>query len=814
MLNYNFVTECVRFQLYKENTIIFNGWFREDNPDERTLECYLDQERLNCSQRTVKGSEVRQKYSEYQAEVNEEQILLVDLPTDWEERKKLFLYTCNGVKRKMSYSASIRQLKKIKNGVDYYIEMQRLEGDSQLLLSGWCVAGALVKIMLRGKNGRELPIKIKRSYRKDIAGLFAELDTEYQAGFQLTADISREKHLEVCFQAGSKKSVYRMKRSQLKKGRGRADGVSILKKAAFYYERHGMEATLLKIRSKLFRNEKVLYEDWRKRRSITKEELERQREEKFSYSPKFSIVIPLYRTKKSYLRELLESVQRQTYGNWELCLADGSGKDFLLEPLVSEYAKGDQRIRYRALEENLGISENTNKAMDMAKGDFFIFADHDDLLSPDALYECAKALNQDGEIEVLYSDEDKIDTDGQKYFEPHFKSDLNIDLLCSMNYICHLFVVKKTLIEKSGVLRSEFDGAQDHDFILRCVEVAKKVYHIPRVLYHWRCHLNSTAANPESKLYAFEAGRKAVEEHYHRMGIPAIVEHAKTYGMFRTKYHWEEQPLISIIIPNKDHIDDLKKCMDSVLKKSSYQNFEFVIVENNSTEKETFAYYKKIESERIHIVYYEGEFNFAKINNIGVKHAKGEYLLLLNNDTEMIGEHCLEELLYPCMREDVGVVGARLYYEDDTVQHGGVIIGFGGMAGHAFIGQSRYEAGYFSRSICTQDLSAVTAACLMTKKSIFEAAGGLTEEFVVALNDIDYCLKVRALGKLVVYNPYAELYHYESKSRGLEDTPEKVERFQREVALFNRRWDEILKNGDPYYNRNLTLNKADFSLRV
>ena len=390
-----------------------------------------------------------------------------------------------------------------------------------------------------------------------------------------------------------------------------------------------------------------------------------------------------------------------------------------------------------------------------------------------------------------------------------------MDLLCSMNYICHLFVVKKTIIDKIGMLRSEFDGAQDHDFILRCVEAAQSVYHIPKVLYHWRCHINSTAANPESKLYAFEAGRKAVEEHYKRIGVPAKVEHSSFYGMFHTKFCWEEQPLISILIPNKDHIEDLKKCMESIEQKSIYRNFEFVVIENNSTEEETFAYYKEIEKkENVQVVYYKGGFNFSKINNFGAKYAKGEYLLLLNNDTEIITPECLQELLGYCMREDVGIVGAKLCYDDDTIQHAGVVIGFGGMAGHAFIESSRFDTGYMGRIMCAQDYSAVTAACMMTKKSVYNAVGGLTEALEVAFNDIDYCLKVRELGKLVVYNPYAELYHYESKSRGMEDTPEKVERFNSEVAKFCERWEDILQKGDPYYNPNLTLDKADFSLRV
>ncbi|MDY5776163.1 MAG: glycosyltransferase family 2 protein, partial [Lachnospiraceae bacterium] len=382
-----------------------------------------------------------------------------------------------------------------------------------------------------------------------------------------------------------------------------------------------------------------------------------------------------------------------------------------------------------------------------------------------------------------------------------------------MNYICHLFVFKRGLLEKTGGFQKEYDGAQDHDFIFRCVEQAEEIYHIPKVLYHWRCHMQSTSSNPESKLYAFENGAKAVQAHYDRMEIPAKVEQGRYYGMYRTFYQWKERPLVSIIIPNKDHIEDLRKCILSI-ERQAYDNYEILIVENNSTEEETFAYYKEIESEKIHVLFYEGGFNFSKINNFGAEQAKGTYYLLLNNDTEMIGEHCLEELLYPCMREDVGIVGARLYYEDDTVQHAGVIIGFGGMAGHTFIGMDREDNGYFSRSICTQDLSAVTAACMMTKKSVFEEVNGLDEELIVAFNDIDYCLRVRETGKLVIFNPHAELYHYESKSRGLENSAEKVERFNREVAFFTKRWEGILKDGDPYYNPNLTLDRADFSLKM
>ena len=559
-----------------------------------------------------------------------------------------------------------------------------------------------------------------------------------------------------------------------------------------------------------------------------KEELEEQRKKTFSYQPLFSVVVPLYRTKPEFLKEMIGSIQAQTYGNWQLCLADGSlsGDDAgtaengqapvtELTPLLEQYAKADKRITFTTLPKNLGISGNTNAALALAAGDYIVLADHDDIVPANALYELADALNQDRSIDVLYSDEDKISMDGKKRFEPHFKPDFDLDLLCSVNYICHLFAAKKELVDMAGGFCSEYDGAQDLDFILRCCENAKNIRHIPKILYHWRCHMQSTAANPESKLYAFEAGRRAIEAHYCRIGVPAAVENAAFYGMYRTKYDWKEKPLVSIIIPNKDHRKDLETCVNSILEKTTYPNIEFIIVENNSTEQETFDYYKDLETmrENVHVVFYEGGFNYSKINNFGADAAKGSYLLLLNNDTEMIDGGAIGEMLGYCMRGDVGIVGAKLLYEDETIQHAGVVLGFGGTAGHAFIGKPRYDTGYFGRILCAQDYSAVTAACMMVKRSVFDEVGGLTEELAVAFNDIDFCLKVRKTGKLVVYDPYAEWFHYESKSRGYEDSPEKVERFNDEVDTLLRSWREIIEQGDPYYNPNLTLDNSDFSLR-
>ncbi|MDO5418118.1 MAG: glycosyltransferase family 2 protein [Lachnospiraceae bacterium] len=584
-----------------------------------------------------------------------------------------------------------------------------------------------------------------------------------------------------------------------------------------FWKEHGLKALVVKSKHKLQGLDNDYdYGEWYELTAPSEEELERQRNTHFDYEPKLSIVIPVYKTPERYLKEMLESIRSQTYPNWEVCVADGSPKGESTERILKRFAEADTRFKYVILGENKGISGNTNAAMDMAMGDYIVLADHDDTLTPDALFECVKAMNEDPLYDVIYSDEDKLDMDGQALFDPHFKPDFNPDLLTSVNYICHLFVVNRNLVDAVGGFRQEFDGAQDYDFIFRCTEAARKVHHIPKVLYHWRCHMNSTASNPESKLYAFEAGARAIQAHFERTGVAVDkVEKGVDYGIYHTHFHLEEEPLVSVIIPNKDHSADLDLCLTSLLDKGTYKNLEVIVVENNSTEEQTFRYYEKLQKERenVKVVTWEKGFNFSAINNFGVKFSHGEYLLFLNNDVEVIEPEVIREMLGYCQREDVGIVGARLLYQDDTIQHAGVVIGFGGIAGHTFIGLHEAENSYFHRAMCAQDYSAVTAACMMSKRSLFDQAGGFREELAVAFNDIDYCLKIRALGKKVVYNPYALLYHYESKSRGLEDTPEKVERFNREVARFIGYWPEIVIQGDPYYNPNLTLRKSNFALR-
>ncbi len=557
------------------------------------------------------------------------------------------------------------------------------------------------------------------------------------------------------------------------------------------------------------------YEQWILKHRPDKKTLRKQKKTVFQKKPLISIVVPLYQTPEPYLRELIDSVKAQSYENWQLCLADGSPDDRLKGFLDRNYGK-ENRIVYRKLEQNGGISVNTNEAVMLATGEYLMLCDHDDTLEPDALYEITKAINEKDAPDVLYTDEDKVSMDGKHYFDPNFKPDYNLFRLRENNYICHIFVVKKALTDRVGLLRTEFDGAQDYDFIFRCCEEADKVVHIPKVLYHWRCHMDSTAADPESKAYAYQAGRRAIKEHYQRMGIDASVEMTERPGWYRSYVKIQDNPKISIIIPNKDHIEDLELCLFSLTKRSTYKNYEILIVENNSEKPETFEYYKKLPDRypKVKVLTWEKEFNYSAINNFAAKQVEGVYLLFLNNDVEILTPQWMEEMLQICQQKDVAITGAKLYYPDDTIQHAGVVLGLGGIAGHIMCKASREDPGYFGRTVTVQEISAVTAACMMIRTEDFWNAGGFDETFQVAFNDIDLCMKVRAAGKKIVFTPYAELYHYESKSRGLEDTPEKQFRFDKEVKAFEAKWSEQLAKGDPYYSPNLSVTEGDCSLRV
>ena len=586
-----------------------------------------------------------------------------------------------------------------------------------------------------------------------------------------------------------------------------------IQKGFRYLKHYGPKEFWIRLHER-FEPEEVPYGPWYEAYVPDEAALERQRHHHFEYSPLISVAVPAYRTPEKFLAQMIDSLLAQTYGNWELCIANGSPEDSAMKKVLEEYTKKDSRIRVSELTENKGIAGNTNAALEMAQGEFVGLLDHDDLLAPNALYEIVRALDEDRNLDAVYTDEDKVTTELDEHFQPHLKPDFNLDLLRSNNYICHFFVVRRSIVQKVGGFCQEFDGAQDHDFIFRCIETAEKVGHIPEILYHWRTHKASTADNPASKMYAFDAGKRAIEAHLKRTGTEGIVSHTPDLGFFRVKYPVQGQPLVSVIIPNKDEKETLKACIDSIREKTEYPNYEIIIVENNSTTDEIFQYYKELSQDpRIRLLRWKKEFNYSAINNYGVRHANGEYLLFLNNDVTVITPGWIKELLGVCQRPEVGAAGVKLIYPDNTIQHAGCVIGLGGIAGHMFVDMPANRTGYLHKASILQDMSAVTAACMMMKRTAFEEAGGFTEKLSVAFNDVDLCLKVRKNHKLIVYDPYVQLYHMESKTRGAEDNKEKVRRFQEEIEYMRCQWLDILKKGDPYYNKNLSLTKWNYSLR-
>lgn len=584
---------------------------------------------------------------------------------------------------------------------------------------------------------------------------------------------------------------------------------NILKLLRFNLRRYGIGPTLVKIKEKLISRGKLRRFSKQYIRSILPDEAEkaRQRAVTFAQNIKFSILVPLYNTPEQYLREMIDSVLAQTYENWELCLADGSDAEHAyVEQICKDYQ--EPRIIYRRLEKNLGISGNTNVCIEMATGDYICLFDHDDILHPSVLYENVKAICEQG-ADFLYTDEATFNGDNLlDIITYHFKPDFSIDNLRANNYICHFTTFSRELFNRTGMFDSNYDGSQDHDLILRLTAVADKIYHIPKLLYFWRSHPNSVAADINSKTYAIQAGMNAVKNSIIRDGMEAEVESSPAFPtIYRFRYVLKEKPMISIIIPNKDHVSYLIRAVDSILQRSTYENYEIIIVENNSKEPETFEFYRLLESlPCVRIVTWDKPFNYSAINNYGAGFAKGEYLLLLNNDVEIISEDWMEEMLMYAQREDVGAVGAKLYFENRSIQHMGVIIGIGedGIAVHSHIGEPFSSVGYMGRLYFAQDVSAVTAACLMVKHSLYDAVGGFEEKLTVAYNDVDFCLKLRERGLLNICTPYAELFHYESVSRGYENNKEKQERFQSEVAFMKQKWKKVLEQGDPFYNPNMS----------
>lgn len=531
-------------------------------------------------------------------------------------------------------------------------------------------------------------------------------------------------------------------------------------------------------------------------------------------TPRISVIMPTYNPKPEWLIEAIESVRSQIYSEWELCIADDASSDLTTRPILERYAHEDKRIKVVFREQNGHISAASNSALALATGDWVALLDHDDLLTEHALVLVAEAINRSPSAGVVYSDEDKIDETGSRY-QPYFKCDWNIDLFRSQNMISHLGAYRRDLINSVGGFRVGFEGAQDYDLALRVIERLPPgaIVHVPRVLYHWRGHAESTALKAETKTYAQDSGLRALREHFERIDIDATVQ-LTPFFQYKIKYPLPANlPKVSLVIPTRNGLDLVRQCINSILDKTTYKNYEILIVDNGSDDPDVLDYFEEIDGEQnIKVIRDDSPFNYSALNNNAVLSAEGEYIGLINNDLEVITPDWLDEMLSLASRHGTGAVGATLWYPDESLQHGGVITGIGGVAGHSHKHLSQRSLDYFGRARLTQGLSVVTAACLLIKKSIYLEVGGLNEvDLQIAFNDVDFCLRVREAGYQNVWTPFAEFYHHESATRGLEDTPAKRARFSQETEYMKRTWGESLLN-DPAYSPNLTLDHEDFSL--
>lgn len=711
------------------------------------------------------------------------------------------------------------ELKNAEKNGDLIASVDNSKSENNLVqVNGWCLSKTDIRITVEDENGNLCKSAFHKTNRYDLCDFKFINESEKLCGFELYFLKSESSDYRIVFQT-TKMTLIKPVRFETNENKKSALGSLIrnlnketIQVAFKYLKYYGLKELIARLKRGYEAH--TQYNNWFRNNRITAYEMKKQKQVHFEYEPKISIAVPTFNTPIDMLKVMIDSVIEQTYSNWELCIAEAGDTDNPARKVIREYEQKDNRIKVTYLDENCGIAGNTNKAFELATGEYIGLLDHDDFLEPDALFEVVKLLNE-YPYECLYTDEDKYETKKNEFIEPNFKPDFAIDALRSHNYITHFFVAKTKLINSLGGERDEYNGSQDYDLMFRCVEKANDVGHIAKVLYHWRIYDGSTAGNPEQKMYCYEAGRKAIEGNLERSGIKGTVEMMKPpfWGLYHVRYETEGNPLVSIIIPNYENKAVLKRCIDSLFNVNTYKNIEIIIVENNSRSKEIFNYYDEIQKEHnnVHVVTWEGaEFNYSAINNYGVSKATGDYLLLLNNDTEAITPDAIHEMLGICMRDDIGVVGAKLLYPDNTVQHAGVIIGIAGIAGHVFSRIQCNAPGYMMRPVITYDYSAVTGACLMTKKSLYAEINGLDEDLKVAFNDIDYCLRIHEKKKLVVYDAFALWYHYESVSRGYENNIEKISRFDHEVDIFQDKWKEIIINGDPYYNRNLMNDKNRF----
>lgn len=690
----------------------------------------------------------------------------------------------------------------------------------QYIITGWAVdkeEKTAPKIVLENLGS---DIELTVINRPDVNQIF-DLSPNESAGFQLKITTKEKKHHQIIFQSKNQTEEFIFDSGKKYPPFPGTESTSYrylikIRKALGYLKRNGLKKTIQRFRMESF-SAPVLYQKWiQKNENWDIDEIKKEIDH-FSYQPLISIIMPVYNVELKWLERCVASVENQFYSNWELCMADDASTDPKVKEALENYTKKDNRIKVVFREENGHISRASNSAIKIAKGEFIALLDNDDLLSPAALYEVVKVLNQDSNLDLIYSDEDKLDLNDTRS-EPTFKPEWSPDLLLGTNYISHLGVYRKSIVDEIGGFRTGYEGSQDYDLVLRFTEqtTPEKIHHIPKVLYHWRMLPTSTAGDQSSKQYAFEAGLKALQDAIRRRGIKGTAKHGSGNGLYEVEYEVLDEELVSIIIPTKNNLKDIKRCLDSLTSLTNYSNYELIIADNGSQEEEVFTLYQEYQQklkDRFKVLSLDMPFNYSKINNIAAKEAKGKYLLFLNNDIEIFRENWLTKMVSLAQFERIGCVGAKLLYENDTVQHGGIVLGLGGIAGHAHYGYPNGDYGYFGRLELNVNYLAVTAACLLMKKADFEAVDGFNEELIVAFNDVDLCLKVHEeLGKDNIWLHDVQLYHYESQTRGYEDTRKKKQRFAQEEQYMDSQWHDLIVN-DPFYSPNLTRTRADYSVR-
>lgn len=706
----------------------------------------------------------------------------------------------------------------------YIDSILRNGNNNSIVISGWALdeeTKTVPSIYVEGFDGI---VQISYVYRGDVNALH-KLASNVSAGFQIELDGNQSQNdvIQLVFEGNhhtTKKEVNLNQKFPLVPG---TEGKWLkrwqrVRRGLGYIRRNGLISTYRRLKMDQAPGKSVQdYQVWISKNENWDVEAIQKEIQNFKYQPKISILMPVYNVEQNWLEKCIQSVQNQFYPNWELCMADDCSTDASVRPILEKYAQSDERIKVVFRSENGHISRATNSALEIATGEFVALLDNDDELAPIAFYEVVKALNENPELDLIYSDEDKIDMQGNR-FDPAFKPDWSPDLLLGTNYISHLGVYRRSIMNEIGGFRPGFEGSQDYDLVLRFTEktTAQRIHHIPKVLYYWRILPTSTAADQSTKGYAFEAGLKAVQEALVRRGIKGTAHHAAGNGLYDVEYEVLSTDLVSIIIPTRDGYDDMLRCLNSIVAKTSYPNYEVIVADNGSTDERMEKLYAKFKGqlgERFRVESIDIPFNYSRINNLAAQKAKGKYLLFLNNDTEVITPGWITKMVSFAQFERIGMVGAKLYYPNQTIQHAGVIVGLGGAAGHCHHTYPKGDFGYFGKLEINVNYLAVTAACCMIRKADFEQLGGFEEKLTVAFNDVDLCLREYEAGHDNVWLHGVELYHYESQTRGYENTPEKKARFDQETKFMEDRWGKYIVN-DPFYNPNLSRVGGHFGIRL